>query len=320
MLHKISMKDRSELSVKEAFQQFIKRCKVKNLSPETIEAYEIKVRSFICYVGEESSVKDITASTVDEFILFLRAKESVSDITVNTYIRHVKAFLYYCMDMGYLSRFKISQNKATKKVKETYSEEELSILLKKPDVKKCSFTEYKCWVFENYLIGTGNRISTALDVHIGDVDFMNGTITLRKTKNRRQQIIPLSNALSSVLSEYLEYRGGESEDYLFCNIYGSQGCKSTFQQMVRKYNRSRGVTKTSCHLFRHTFAKMWIMSGGDIFRLQKILGHSDLTVTKEYVQMFSQDLQVDFDQHNPLDHLSLKNEQIKMKGKKHGHQ
>ncbi|RHP70371.1 hypothetical protein DXA59_05185 [Clostridium sp. OF03-18AA] len=63
----------------------------------------------------------------------------------------------------------------------------------------------------------------------------------------------------------------------------------------------KGVEKTSAHLYRHTFAKKWILNGGDIFRLQKILGHSDLTVVKEYVQMFGQDLAVDFDKFNSLD-------------------
>lgn len=75
--------------------------------------------------------------------------------------------------------------------------------------------------------------------------------------------------------------------------------------MLARYNRSRGVEKTSAHLYRHTFAKKWIMNGGDIFRLQKILGHSDLSVVKEYVQIFGTDLAVDFDKFNPLDRMEL---------------
>jgi integrase/recombinase XerD len=63
--------------------------------------------------------------------------------------------------------------------------------------------------------------------------------------------------------------------------------------------------KTSAHLYRHTFAKNWILNGGDIFRLQKVLGHSDLTVVKEYVNMFSNDLSIDFDRFNPLDRLEM---------------
>jgi integrase/recombinase XerD len=62
---------------------------------------------------------------------------------------------------------------------------------------------------------------------------------------------------------------------------------------IGKYNQKRGVNKTSVHLFRHTFAKNWITNGGDIFRLQKILGHSSIEMVKEYVEMFSDDLKRD---------------------------
>ena len=100
--------------------------------------------------------------------------------------------------------------------------------------------------------------------------------------------------------------------YLFCNIYGEKGNIRSFEDLVAKYNHERGVEKTSIHLFRHTFAKHWILQGGDIFRLQKILGHSDLSVTKEYVQMFGQDLQMDFEKFNPLDNLKFNRHKIKL--------
>ena len=124
---------------------------------------------------------------------------------------------------------------------------------------------------------------------------------LRKTKNRKQQVIPLSESLSAILQEYLEIRGGEPEDYLFCNDYGKQSAVRTYQQLVHNYNIKHNVNKTSCHLFRHTFAKHWIINGGDIFRLQKIMGHSTLDMTKEYVTLFGNDLQIDFERFNPLD-------------------
>ena len=95
-------------------------------------------------------------------------------------------------------------------------------------------------------LGTGNRISTALDLHIDDINFHSGPITLRKTKNRKQQIIPLSHTLADILQEYLQIRGGEPEDYLFCNEYGGKALDRTYQQLVRRYNIKRNVNKTSC--------------------------------------------------------------------------
>lgn len=301
------MSKKSDLSIQEAFDLFIRKCKIKNLTDLSISSYEKKMVHFYEFIDKSEPITAITKDTVDDYILWLRENTEANDITINSYLRSVRAFLYFCMEDRYIPTFKIQLIKAEKKIKETYTDDELVRLLEKPDVDNCSFSCYKTWVFENYLLGTGNRISTALDLHIGDINFQSGVIILRKTKNRKQQIIPLSATLAEILQGYLQIRGGEADDYVFCNEYGEQASCRTYQQLVRRYNRKRGVEKTSCHTFRHTFAKNWILNSGDMFRLQKILGHSDLTVTKEYVNMFGQDLQMDFEKFNPLDNLKSKN-------------
>ena len=311
-MNKIEMRKKENLTIEEAFALFIRKCRVKNLTELSISSYENKIIHFYEFTDKTGLVSDITKDTIDDYILWLRDHTEANDITINSYLRTVRAFLYYCMECNYISSFKISLIKAEKKIKETYSEEDLIKLLQKPDVNRCTFSNYKTWVFENYLLGTGNRISTALNVKIGDINFESGVITLRKTKNRKQQIIPLSQTLSDILTEYLEYRGGKEDDYLFCNEYGEKASERTYQQLVRRYNIKRNVNCTSCHSFRHTFAKSWILNNGDMFRLQKILGHSDLTVTKEYVQMFGHDLQLDFEKFNPLDNINHKGQHIKM--------
>jgi len=117
-----------------------------------------------------------------------------------------------------------------------------------------------------------------------------------------------------VLQEYLVYRKGKPQDYLFCNATGGQPNMRTYQHKLADYNKSRGVSKTSAHLYRHTFAKKWILNGGDIFRLQNILGHSDLTMVREYVNMFGNELSLDFNRFNPLDNMehSKAKQKIKM--------
>lgn len=297
------MSKKSNLSIQEAFDLFIRKCKIKNLTDLSISSYEKKMVHFYEFIDKSEPITAVSKDTVDDYILWLRENTDANDITINSYLRSVRAFLYFCMEDRYIPTFKIQLIKAEKKIKETYTDDELVRLLEKPDVDNCSFSCYKTWVFENYLLGTGNRISTALDLHIGDINFQSGVIILRKTKNRKQQIIPLSATLAEILQGYLQIRGGEADDYVFCNEYGEQASCRTYQQLVRRYNRKRGVEKTSCHTFRHTFAKNWILNSGDMFRLQKILGHSDLTVTKEYVNMFGQDLQMDFEKFNPLDNL-----------------
>ena len=60
-------------------------------------------------------------------------------------------------------------------------------------------------------------------------------------------------------------------------------------------------------------AKNYILNGGDIFRLQKILGHSDMTIVRNYVNMFSSDVMENFDAINPLEKALNKKTRIKKK-------
>ncbi|MDF2941235.1 MAG: xerD 9 [Herbinix sp.] len=312
-MKKISMKNSQNLTLEDGFSQFIKMCKLKNLSPNTTVTYEWHYTIFTRFISKDTLVSEVDEDTINDYIMHLKEKSRIRDITINSYLRSIRVLFGYLMEQGYMERFTVHMLKVNKKIKETYSKDELRILLQKPDIKTCDFTEYKTWVYSNYLLATGNRISSALNIRISDLDFENSLIIINKTKNRKAQMIPMSKSLAGILQEYLQYRIGEKNDYLFCNTFGEQGNIHTYQGLLIRYNRSRGVMKTSAHLYRHTFAKQWILNGGDIFRLQKILGHSDLTVVKEYVNMFSNDIAIDFDKFNPLDQLGYNQQKLFIK-------
>ena len=58
------------------------------------------------------------------------------------------------------------------------------------------------------------------------------------------------------------------DDYLFCNVFGQQLVKSTCYHMLYEYNKKRGVETTGIHRYRHTFAKQWILNGGNVVSLE----------------------------------------------------
>jgi integrase/recombinase XerD len=303
-MKKIRMDAEKDFTAQATFDRYTRKCSVSNLSSKTIGTYQCHFKVFRRFLEAKSvGLQEITLATVEDFILYLKDTRHCKDITINSYLRSLRSFLNFCFEEGAMAMFKTKLIKVDKEIKKTYTDTELKTLLKKPNVKACDFTEYKTWVFSNYLLATGNRISSALNVRVEDIDFDSGVIQVNKTKNRKAQIVPLSSALSNVLREYLVYRKGEGEDFLFCSTCGTQADIRTYQEMLKQYNRGRGVSKTSAHLYRHTFAKKWILNGGDIFRLQKVLGHSDLTMVREYVNMFGNEIAVDFDKYNPLDNL-----------------
>ena len=298
--------DSQEMTIKILFEEFLIAKKCINVSPYTISYYERCFKAFSKYFDVETPCISLTQKDINGYILYMKDREDINDITINTNIRGIRAVLYYGMEHGYINPFKIKLIRADKKIKETYSDAELAILLKKPNMKKCSFAEFRNWAMINYLLATGNRLETMANVKIGDINFEDNEIRLLKLKNRKQYTIPISTQLKKVLKEYLMYRKGTPDDYLFCTSYGKQLSKGTIQTQIQHYNRSRGVLKTSIHVFRHTFAKSWIRNGGDMVSLQTILGHSSIAMVKEYVNMFGSDLQIGFSAHNPLDVLSSK--------------
>lgn len=316
MRKKLTLTTEDEKTLANAFNEFVRVKKINNISPKTMRNYTQGFEYFSMYAGKDTPCSDINNNTILGYVEHLReTRPGISDISVNTYLRSVRALLYFCIDQGYTPKFNISLTRAEKPLKETYTDAELEKLLKKPNIKQSSFSEYRNWVLVCYLLGTGNRRSTVCNVKIGDVDLESHEIRLLKVKNKKQYTIPLSGFLEKTLREYLIYRKGKPEEYLFCTAYGEQLTEEGLKTCIQRYNESRGVFKTGLHLFRHTFAKKWILNGGDPFRLKVILGHSTMAMVNEYVNIYGNDLQKDFDSFSPLDNmecLKRSNGHIKM--------
>lgn len=165
------MSNNANLTIEELFQTYVKKCIIKNLSERTIKNYQrIIANSHVLLVVQLQLMKSIAIPLMILFFI-LEKNNNCNGITINSYLRSIRAFLYFCMDGGYLEQFTIHIPKVDKKIKETYTEQELKLLLKKPDIKQCNFKEYQMWVFSNYLLATGNRISSELNLQIKDLDF-----------------------------------------------------------------------------------------------------------------------------------------------------
>ena len=140
-------------TIQQAFERFQKYNQLKNLSQGTIEFYSSKARRLFVYLEDvEQPIDSITEETVEDYI-FAMKEEKLSDTTINTNLRMVRAFLYWCMEKGYLEQFSIKLVRADDPIKEPYTAQELEKLLTAPNRKSCSFAEYRNWVMVNFLLG-----------------------------------------------------------------------------------------------------------------------------------------------------------------------
>ena len=290
--------------IQSLYEEFQRANQAKNLSESSISYYHWNLKPFLDYLSNSgiSDVDSICSNTVNVYILLLKQKCNNS-VTINTRLKATRVFLYYCMREGYLQPFKIHLIKQEEKDIETYSDTDIQKLIAKPNLKKCSFVEYRNWVMINYFIETGNRLRSVLNIKVGDVNFEEHRVIVRITKNREPLITPLTKTLLNILPTYIQVWGLKDDSYLFPAVTGERINENSLEQSIVRYNHKRGVKMTSIHAFRHTFARNYIITGGSAFKLQSLLGHKDLEMTRHYVHLFGEDLASDIDEHSIVERI-----------------
>jgi len=131
-------------------------------------------------------------------------------------------------------------------------------------------------------LSTGCRWSEAEGLTSSNI--LNGKVVFTDTKSGKNRAIPISSDLIATLPET---RGV---------LFGS--CYSAFRQAIRRCSFQLPSGQLS-HVLRHTFASHFMIKGGNILVLQRILGHSSLTMTMRYSH-FSPDHLEDAIKYNPL--------------------
>lgn len=300
-----------EVYVADAFRAFIEEKEANNLSEATLTSYEesyTKLYKFAMF-DEETQTQELTQQLLYKWIGVMKL-DGIKISSINHYLRDIRSFAYWCMDDArkYIEpKYKIKMLEEQEEIPKCFPDEDIALLLDKPG-KRESFVNWRTWAIVNWVMGTGNRASTVCNVKIGDVDFKRKEIALRVAKNNKAQIIPLSGSLEAVLKEYIRiWRNGcQDEAYLFCNVSEDKLTTNALRQAFEEYCADRGVNQHNIHGLRHSFAKGWVKNNGNMFALQKILGHATLAMTRRYVKLFGEDLKDDFEKFNPLDSIKRK--------------
>lgn len=156
------------------------------------------------------------------------------------------------------------------------------------------------------LYATGMRIGEALRLTNAEVNLEKGLITIRKSKNQRQRLIPIAPSLMGVLKQYVENRAKmplqklkHDESVFFITYTGEQISVCVAYNWFRKVLKAAGIPFIGdrrgprVHDLRHTFAVHSLMkqvrAGRDIYCLLPILsvlmGHKTLAGTEYYVRL-----------------------------------
>jgi integrase/recombinase XerD len=311
-MKKLKMTQKPSITFEEGCNLYLDDCRQRNLREGTINHYRQSYLKFYKYFDKNMLVSQFNLSVYNKYVIHLR-ETLKNDVSINAYLRDLITTLHFLMNEEYFPYFKMRAIKVDKTHVETYYDEELMILLKKPNIKTCKYIEYQSWVMTNFLFSTGVRQRSLINILIKDIDLDNLVVYVNVTKNRKPLVVPINLTLANILKEFLKYRQHESiNEVLFCNAFGQKLTKSTCYYMLYNYNKEKGVETTGIHRYRHTFAKQWVLNGGNVVSLSKLLGHSSLDITQNYINLLVSDVAKQVNEINLLDKFSGK-QTIKMK-------
>jgi integrase len=231
--------------------------------------------------------------------------------TYNLYLIYLKAFIDWCIEeegvytTNPLVKFK--QKREEGRVV-NISMETIKRLLSLPD--KNSYTGLRDYCLILLSLDTGIRPKEALSLLPGDLNLKGHEVTVRamNAKTRVSRTLPVSRVTADSLSRLLEGRPEEWGELVpvFSSWEGTpMRVTSWGNRMVHKYSKALKV-KIRPYDLRHCFALNFLRNGGNLFALQRILGHTNLDMTKRYLALTQGDIQGEHDKASPINSIMPK--------------
>ncbi|MFC2058157.1 tyrosine-type recombinase/integrase [Chloroflexota bacterium] len=272
-----------------------------------------------------TEVSQIGVQSLRKFILYLQERKAFSNTpsakpknkclsaqTINDYMRSIRAFWSWLVREEYITSNPFSKlviPKPPRLVIKPYSEEELNALIAVIDTGTA--VGFRDWAIILTFLDTGTRVSELCTLQFEDTDLTQKLLKVRG-KGSKERFLPIGLKTQRALWKYAErYRSvpaGPQFNNFFLTRDGTPLTRRHVGKLIKRYDEKAKLPGVNYypHKFRHTFAINYLRNGGDVFSLQRILGHSDLDMVRRYLNWATVDIQTAHQRCSPVDHLSLK--------------
>ena len=289
-----------------SLEGFLMDREAANLSPRTLRFYEQKVSKFLCHLAEQGvkRAEDISPNHVRRFLVALHSNHSPGG--VHAYYRAIKAFcrwLYAESEIPSDIMRRIRPPKVPEELLEPVSMEVVQILLDACDTKHVIGARDYAIILT--LLDTGLRASEFLALDVGDLDLETASLKVRQTKGRRERFAFLGSRSLQSVQRYLGFRDTMNESPLWAARNGRRLSYTGLRDVLRRRSAKANIEAPTLHSFRRAFALLCLRQRVDVYSLQRLMGHADLSVLRRYLAQTQEDLRKAHQQASPADNLPL---------------
>ncbi len=293
------MPQQRPVTFSDAFELFILDCKSRRFTRKTLQFYEGRLSLFLRWHGEDKPLNELTSTDIKKYFISLQERD-LSSAYVHSFGRAIRTFCNYCVrdeliEKSPFARVKMPQ--LEKKILPALTSEEVDTIL-----DACINQRDKVIVL--LLLDSGLRASEAVKLNVADIDMRTGSVTVHQGKQQKDRTTFIGATTRKAIKLYLMDRNGpETHEPLF--VSETSGERLTYfglAQIIKRLRTDAGV-HFSAHTLRRTFAINCLRGGMDIFVLAKLMGHADITVLKQYLDLVKDDLQNAHAKYGPVDNM-----------------
>lgn len=309
-----------ELPLTTLLEMFVATKLTEGRSPKTTAWYRQMITHFILYLRPDSTLKDFTLDSARSFVASLQGRTSrylkhpwresveggLSVNTIDGYVRAVKAFSSWLAEEGHAKTNALGRLKRPKlpeTIIEVLSAEEVETILE--GINGNSFLGARQYLVVLLLYDTGIRADELCTLTLDNVELDDCHLKVMG-KGRKERLVPFGTRTKKYLQRYIAaYRPESDSDQLLLSPDGTPMTYSNLSHMIKRLGVNAGVPRLHAHLFRHSFAVRFLINGGDVMTLKRILGHTTLDVTQVYMHMADDHVKVLHSRFSPVDRLAL---------------
>lgn len=298
----------------ELVEEFQYDNEAKNLSPKTIRWYQDLLGAFLRWLDEQGTpavLGSLGTGLAVDYIRYLKERpnrhtgKKLSTHGVHAHVRVLKVFASFLTDRGYTDanvlrglKYPRTDPVSTRVLTDAEFER---ILRAAQSSGSTGFRNY-CIVLT--FMDTGLRLAELAGLTCEGARLNEGLLDV-VGKGRRPRSVPVSARLRGLLRRYAEhYRPATvpaSGEAFFVSERGTALSPNAVSLIIKRLGARAGVPRLHPHLFRHSFATVWLRENDNIETLRLILGHSDFRMVQRYVHLVDADVRIRHSHVSPVD-------------------
>jgi site-specific recombinase XerD len=266
-------------------------------TPATLAFYRYTLGHLAAFLADRGL--SLSSAAIRAFLVDC-AGRGWADTTVHMHARAIKTFCRWLHAEGYTDAdlfARVPMPRIARKVLPALTPEEVKhMLAAAPNDRDRAII--LC------LLDTGCRASEFCALTVGDVDMKSGMVQIRQGKGNKDRVTRLGAKSRKALLRYLRSRiDARAPDLLFLTETGRALNPNSLWLVLKRIGRVAGVEECSPHAFRRSFALWSYRQGMALTDIQMLLGHSDLSVIRQYLDLQGRDMELAHRRFGPVDAL-----------------